>query len=152
MFSRGVRAAAIVAAASGGIIFGAAAISSHAAGTANGDPTCATSTPCITYSNTSTGAGVLSTSAKGNGLGGKTAQPSTSAASGRAGVVGTDASTSGFSDFGVEGLSTRGTGVEGKSTQGAGVDGSSTHSAGVVGFSSDADGVAGETASSTATS
>lgn len=170
MFSRGVRAAAIAAAASGGIIFGAAAVSSHAAGSANGDPSCATSTPCITYSNTASGAGVLSTSATGNGLGGKTMQPSTSTTSGRAGIVGTDASASGFEDFGVEGISTRGTGVEGKSTQGIGVhgistnstavegvttigigvDGSSTNGDGVAGFSTKSDGVVGQTTSTSA--
>ncbi|HLJ83224.1 MAG TPA: hypothetical protein VKT51_03475 [Candidatus Eremiobacteraceae bacterium] len=83
--------------------------------------TCASSTPCLVETNTSTGAGIRGVSSSGNGADGQTKFKSTSAKNGVSGVLGQDQSTSGVFDFGVMGTSTNGTGVEGTSTNGNGV-------------------------------
>jgi hypothetical protein len=82
---------------------------------------CASSTPCLVETNTSSGAGIRGVSSGGNGVDGQTKFKSTSAKNGVSGVFGQDQSTSGLFDFGVQGTSTNGTGVEGTSTNGNGV-------------------------------
>ena len=89
--------------------------------------TCASSTPCLVETNTSTGAGIRGVSASGNGADGQTKFKSTSSKNGVSGVLGQDLSTSGAFDFGVMGTSTNGTGVEGISTNGNGMRAFSTN-------------------------
>ena len=125
--------------------------------------TCNSSSPCVTDTNTGTGAGLEGTAAKGNGLLGKstsgagtegtsskangvlgiTTFNSTSSSNGQAGVYGNDKSTSGSFDVGVHGNSVAGTGVFGTSIEGNGVNGASTNAIGVVGSSNQAAGVQG---------
>src|ERR1700737_5230084 len=102
------------------------------------DPTCSSSLPCIEYDNNSTGPGIRGISVAGNGLAGSTKNHSTSAANGRAGLIGNDIGSGSFNS-GVLGLSVGGTGVSGQSTSGVGVQGSG----GSVGVSGTATGTTG---------
>jgi len=106
---------------------------------------CSSAHPCQTYANSSSGSGVASTSAKGNGLLATTAFASTNQNNGQAGVLGEDLSTSGVYDSGVRGMSTNGAGVIGVSAA-SNTQNSSYTIAGVSGFSNGASygiGVAG---------
>jgi hypothetical protein len=98
------------------------------------DPTCTSSLPCIEYDNNGTGPGIRGISVSGNGLAGATKNASTSAANGRAGLIGNDVGTGTFNS-GVHGLSVNGTGVSGASTNGVGVQGTSSANNGVYGVS-----------------
>jgi hypothetical protein len=116
------------------LVANAAGTRSTGAGAAS-DPVCTSSSPCIQYSNSGTGAGVQGASASGNGLIGTTmfkSTPTTSAA----GVFGEDLSTSGLFDSGVLGTSTRGVGVIGNSRTSYGVFGFSRAGSGVRGVTS----------------
>jgi hypothetical protein len=95
------------------------------------DPTCTSVAPCIEYDNTGTGPGIRGVSLAGNGVGASTKFNSTSPSNGRAGVFGTDVSTSGTFNSGVFGLSNLGNGVRGKSSSGAGVFGFASTGSGV---------------------
>ena len=109
------------------------------------DPTCTiSSSPCIQYTNNSSGAGIEGLSLLGNGLFGVTKFNSTSASNGKSGVFGNDLSSSGLFDSGVSGLSVRGAGVLGKSSSGLGVSGTSTSNAGLMGLSTSNNGVFGD--------
>jgi hypothetical protein len=98
------------------------------------DPTCTSSLPCIEYDNNGAGPGIRGISVSGNGLAGSTKNHSTSAANGRAGLIGNDIGTGPFNS-GVHGLSVGGTGVLGASTNGVGVQGTSSNNNGVFGDS-----------------
>jgi hypothetical protein len=108
------------------------------------DPTCVSSLPCIEYDNNGTGPGIRGISVSGNGLAGATKNAGTSAANGRAGLIGNDVGTGTFNS-GVHGLSVGGTGVSGASTNGTGVNGQSTNGPGLSGTSTNNDGVDGVT-------
>jgi hypothetical protein len=97
---------------------------------------CTSTTPCLQWTNTNTGAGMQGISKKGNGSVGQTAWKSTSASNAKSGVLGQDISTTGTFDMGVLGTSTKGTGVRGTSTSGTGIQGTSTSGNGVVALSS----------------
>lgn len=84
---------------------------------------CSSASPCATDSNALTGPGLSSTSTGGTGLTASTAFASTSASKFAAGLLGSDASTKGTFDAGVEGKSTRGIGVLGASGKSTGVEG-----------------------------
>src|SRR5579864_5529305 len=84
---------------------------------------CSSASPCATDTNALTGPGLSSTSTGGTGLTASTAFASTSATKFAAGLLGTDASTKGRFDAGVEGKSTRGIGVFGTSPKGIGIQG-----------------------------
>jgi hypothetical protein len=96
------------------------------------DPTCASSSPCIQYQNTSSGPAIRGIGGTGNGLSGEAPFNSTSASNGRAGVIGADTSSSGTFNSGVKGTSTNGTGVSGTSTNGVGISATSTNSNALV--------------------
>jgi hypothetical protein len=83
--------------------------------------TCSSTSPCLTETNSKSGAGVKGISNGGNGSVGQTKFNSTSPSNGAAGVFGQDVSTSGAFDSGVLGTSTNGIGVQGKSVNGYGV-------------------------------
>jgi len=104
---------------------------------------CSGSSPCQEGKNSGTGAGLEGISGKGKGVIGQTNFNSTSSANGQAGVSGIDNSTTGNSDAGVLGTSTRGPGVKGVTTNGSGVLGSSTNVFGVYGSSTNGIGVLG---------
>lgn len=109
------------------------------------DPSCTSSLPCIEYDNNGDGPGIRGISVRGNGLAGATKVNSTSAATGREGLIGNDISTSGIFNAGVRGISVRGTGVAGQSSINTGVAGHSTSGNGVSGQSSSGPGVFGTT-------
>jgi hypothetical protein len=92
---------------------------------------CTSTSPCQTFANSSSGAGVKGTSSAGTGVVGQTTSNSNSRSP--AGVLGQDLAASARTNFGVSGVSTNGTGVSGKSTSGEGVLGSSASSIGVEG-------------------
>ena len=104
------------------------------------DPTCTSPSPCIQYTNNSSGAGIEGLSLLGNAVFGVTQFKSTSTSNGKAGIFGNDLSTAGAFDSGVSGLSVRGTGVSGQSTSGAGLMGISKGNNGVFGDSKAAGG------------
>lgn len=85
------------------------------------DPTCTSSSPCIEYDNNSTGPAIRGISLTGNGIAGLTKNNSTAVSNGRAGLIGSDISTSGTFNVGVNGQSVRGTGVIGTSSSGSGI-------------------------------
>jgi hypothetical protein len=91
------------------------------------DTSCSSTSPCLVESNTSSGAGVKSSSTSGNGSIGTTKFKSTSQSNGKAGVLGQDLSTTGSFDSGVFGSSTNGTGVQGTSVNGFGLEATSTN-------------------------
>ncbi len=88
---------------------------------------------CTGGKNTSSGSGVVGTSAKGNGIVAQTKYPSKSASNYKSGLLGQDLSTSGKFNAGVTGSSTRGTGVLGTSSSYIGVNGISQSNIGVWG-------------------
>lgn len=106
------------------------------------DPSCTSSSPCIEYDNNGAGPGIRGISVAGNGLSGSTKNKSTSAASGRAGLMGNDVGTGRYNS-GVHGLSVDGTGVSGATTNGTGVSGDSPNNTGVSGSSANYLGVYG---------
>jgi hypothetical protein len=113
---------------------------------------CASSSPCLAWQNTSTGDGVKGISNNGSGLEGLTKFKSAGKTSGKAGVLGQDTSTSGSLNSGVSGVSVNGAGVSGTSTNLNGVEGFSAAAAsGVYGQNSFAGGygVAGRNTSAT---
>src|SRR5580704_10734704 len=125
-----------------GTVVGASSIDRVlAAGGAGPNTACSSSSPCVSYANSGSGAGVASSSAKGSGLTGTTTLKGTSS-SNAPGVLGTDASTSGGFDSGVKGVTKAGTGVLGTAKGGTGVKGTSSGGDGVKGTSS-ASGFAG---------
>jgi hypothetical protein len=83
--------------------------------------TCASTSACLTESNSKSGAGIQASSSKGDGSIGQTTFKSTTSGAGKAGVRGQDLSTSGKFNWGVLGTSSKGAGVEGTSAQGNGV-------------------------------
>jgi hypothetical protein len=87
---------------------------------------------------------------RGKGVDGQTKFNSTTATNGQAGVLGEDLSTSGVSNWGVRGTSSRGRGVQGTSISNVGVWGNSTSANGVRGASTSANGVFGQTFGSSA--
>lgn len=114
---------------------------------------CAKSTPCLEWENTSSGDALKGVSTSGNALHGQTKFKSAGKTAGRAGVLGEDLSTSGNLDAGVSGVSKNGAGVEGTSTNWNGVEGITTGpgTSGVYGQNAAANGfgVAGRDVAST---
>lgn len=113
---------------------------------------CALTSPCLEWDNTSSGDAVRGVSTKGAGLDGQTKFKSAGKTSGKAGVLGEDLSTSGNLDSGVSGVSTNGAGVTGTSAAYNGVQGFAAGGAsGVYGQNSSAPGfgVAGRNTSAT---
>lgn len=112
--------------------------------------TCNSTSPCFTRINGGAGAGMLGTSAGGNGLVGQTTFFNTR--SGSAGVSGMDLATpnpSGtpFNNAGVSGQSGTGMGVFGQATSGIGVRGTATTGTALVGNATGGDGLFGTTQS-----
>ena len=103
---------------------------------------CASSTPCLEWDNSSTGDAVKGVSTKGNALHGQTKFKSAGKTTGKAGVFGEDLSTSGNLDTGVSGVSTNGSGVVGTSAAWNGIEGLTAGSgtSGVYGQNSSASG------------
>ena len=87
---------------------------------------CAKSTPCLEWDNTSSGDAVKGVSTSGNALHGQTKFKSAGKTAGKAGVLGEDLSASGNLDAGVSGISKNGAGVEGTSTNWNGIQGMTT--------------------------
>ena len=85
--------------------------------------TCALSSPCLEWENTSSGDAIEGVSVHGNAVHGQTKFKSAGKSNGKAGVFGEDLSTTGSLDAGVGGASTNGTGVVGTSTFNNGVEG-----------------------------
>ena len=106
--------------------------------------TCALTSPCISGTNTSSGAGVFGISTNGRGVSGATKHISTSTANAMYGVYGQDLSSSGRFNGGVYGNSPRGNGVYGNSVSGDGVYGNTVSAYGVVGISEQYAGVYGQ--------
>ena len=102
---------------------GSAPPAANAAGAPVPNTSCSSSSPCVTDTNSGSGPGLASSSAGGTGLIGSTALQSTSATNFAVGVLGTDASSKGAFDVGVEGKSTRGVGLLGTSSRSTGVEG-----------------------------
>jgi len=94
---------------------------------------CAQTTPCLEWDNTSSGVAVKGVSTKGNALDGQTKFKSAGKSAGKAGVLGEDLSTSGTLNAGVLGTSTNGAGVMGIASTLNAVEGLSTSSTGVYG-------------------
>ncbi len=114
--------------------------------------TCGSTAPCLAWDNTSSGDGVKGISTNGSGLEGLTKFKSAGKSAGKAGVLGTDTSTSGSLNSGVSGISVNGAGVTGTSTNLNGVQGfTASGASGVYGQDSVAGGfgVAGRNTSST---
>src|SRR5579862_7064506 len=107
------------------------------------DTTCNSSSPCTTTTNNGSGAASANTSVGGTALTGSTKFASTSASKFAVGVLGSDLSTKGKYDIGVEGVSVSGIGAKGTSKSGNGVSGVSTSAAGVNGASTSGNGVNG---------
>jgi hypothetical protein len=114
---------------------------------------CAKSTPCLEWENTSSGEAVKGVSTSGNAVHGQTKFKSAGKNSGKAGVLGEDLSTSGNLDAGVSGVSKNGAGVIGTSTNWNGMEGLTTGAgtSGVYGQNAAANGygVAGRNVGST---
>jgi hypothetical protein len=87
---------------------------------------CAKSTPCLEWQNTSSGEAVKGVSTNGNAVRGQTKFKSAGKNSGMAGILGEDLSTSGNLDAGVSGVSKNGAGVIGTSTNWNGMEGLTT--------------------------
>lgn len=99
----------------------------------------------LTATNTGSGPAVRAVGQNGQGVVGITSHNSTAASNGTAGVIGTDNSSSGAFNNGVNGFSSRGIGVAGGSNTGIGVRGISTNNVGVRGISTNGLGVYGLT-------
>jgi len=88
----------------------------RAAGGAGDNVACISTSPCLVESNSSTGAGIKSSSASGNGLIATTKARGSSSTNGRTALLGQDLQTTsgdGIFNFGVMGTSTHGTAVFG---------------------------------------
>jgi hypothetical protein len=107
------------------------------------DTTCTSSSPCTTTTNNGSGAASANTSVGGTGLTGTTKFNSTSKTKFAVGVLGSDTSTKGKFNFGVEGTSVSGTGAQGTTKSGIGVSGIATTGFGVSGVSTSGVGVSG---------
>lgn len=127
--------------ASGGILAAGIAIGPAFA---NGEPimigpfaivNCSSASPCQTYKNASTGAGLQSQSAQGTAL------------TGIAATSGSGVSGSSVKGYGVIGASKSGAGVRGQSTSGPGMFGSSNTNSGVSGVSTSSNGILGTSTS-----
>lgn len=104
--------------------------------------TCTLTSPCISGTNTSSGAGVGGISTNGRGVSGTTKHNSTAPSNAMYGLYGQDLSTSGFYNGGVFGTSVRGKGVYGVSSSNYGVYGTTVSgTSGVAGTSSSSNGV-----------
>src|ERR1700716_1203474 len=101
------------------LAFGGGAALTHGARAAGGlgpDTSCNSSSPCLTESNTGSGAGMQGAGARGAGVVGTTTAKGTTGANGRGGVLGQDLqSTTGYTNAGVIGTTTNGTGIRGTS-------------------------------------
>jgi hypothetical protein len=93
------------------------------------DPTCASTSPCIEYQNSSSGPGIEGVSKSGNGVYGVS---TTAAAVRGSSTSGYGVNGSSSSSAGVHGVSSSGTGVIGTSTNGVGVSAVSTNSNALV--------------------
>jgi hypothetical protein len=109
--------------------------------------TCTLTSPCISGTNTSSGAGVGGISTNGRGVSGTTNHNSTASTNAMFGIYGKDNSTSGVWDGGVFGTSVRGYGVYGQSSSNIAVNGQSSSSIAVRGVSSSYIGVSGASTS-----
>jgi hypothetical protein len=107
------------------------------------DTTCNSSSPCTTTTNNGSGPASANTSVGGTALTGTTKFNSTSKAKSAVGVLGSDLSTKGKFDIGVEGTSVSGTGTQGTTKSGTGVSGVATTGTGVSGVSTSGAGVSG---------
>jgi hypothetical protein len=107
------------------------------------DPSCSSPSPCIQYQNTGSGPAIRGISTTGNGVSGEATVNSTSPSKGRAGVIGSDNSTSSDNSFntGVKGTSTFGTGVAGTSVDFTGVSAVSTSGDGLIASSTNGEGI-----------
>lgn len=112
---------------------------------------CAKSSACLEWENTSSGNAIKGVSSHGDAIHGQTKFNSSGKTAGKSGVLGEDLSTSGTLNAGVRGVSTNGPGVLGTSSTYNAVEGLSTSSTGVYGetASSSGLGVAGRNTSST---
>ncbi|HLJ84749.1 MAG TPA: hypothetical protein VKT51_11290 [Candidatus Eremiobacteraceae bacterium] len=97
---------------------------------------CNSSSPCTSTTNNGSGPASANTSVGGTALTGTTKFNGTSKTKFAAGVLGTDSSTKGKFDIGVEGTSVSGDGVQGTSKSGIGVNGVANSGFGVSGTSS----------------
>jgi hypothetical protein len=113
------------------------------------DTTCISSSPCTTTTNNGNGPASANTSLGGTALTGATKFNSTSKAKFAVGVLGSDLSTKGKFNFGVEGTSVSGTGALGSTKSGTGVSGLATTGTGMSGFSTSGAGVAGSSSTGT---
>jgi hypothetical protein len=107
------------------------------------DTTCTSSSPCTTTTNNGSGAASANTSLGGTALTGTTKFNSTSKTKFAVGILGTDSSTKGKYDAGVEGTSVSGNGVLGNTKSGAGLSGVATTGTGVMGVATTGTGVSG---------
>src|ERR1022692_2026275 len=107
------------------------------------DTTCTSSSPCTTTTNNGNGPASANTSLGGTALTGTTKFNSTSKAKSAVGVLGSDLSTKGKYDIGVEGTSVSGTGAQGTTKSGTGVSGLATTGTGVSGVSTSGVGMSG---------
>jgi hypothetical protein len=110
---------------------------------ASPDTTCTSSSPCTTTTNNGSGPASANTSVGGTALTGTTKFNGTSKTKFAVGVLGTDSSTKGKFDDGVEGTSVSGTGVLGNTKSGTGVSGVATTGTGVSGATTTGFGVTG---------
>jgi hypothetical protein len=112
---------------------------------------CAKSSACLEWDNSSSGNAIKGVSSHGDAIHGQTKFNSAGKSAGKSGVLGEDLSTSGTLNAGVRGVSTNGPGVVGTSSTYNAVEGFSTNSTGVYGeaASSSGFGVAGRNTSST---
>jgi len=114
-----ISATAIVAAMAGAVGLAAGSSLIHAARAqeiAGPAASCGLTTACLTESNTLSGPGIKSTSARGNGLGATTDALGSTSSNGASALFGQDLQTktgNGIFNFGVNGTSTNGTGVQG---------------------------------------
>ncbi|HLJ84748.1 MAG TPA: hypothetical protein VKT51_11285 [Candidatus Eremiobacteraceae bacterium] len=113
------------------------------------DTTCTSSSPCTTTTNNGSGPASANTSVGGTGLTGATKFVGTSKTKFAVGVLGSDLSTKGKYDAGVEGTSVSGTGALGSTKSGTGVSGVATTGTGVSGVSTSGTGLVGTSTSGT---
>ena len=119
--------------ASVAVMFPAAAVNTAQGVSPMTTTTCTSNLACSSFVNHGKGPGALSSSKKGNGLEGDTTFNSTTTATGVAGVIGQDLSSTSTFNFGLLGVSTNGIGIKGFSNAGAGVLGDSNLATGVFG-------------------
>lgn len=104
-----------------------AASAAESAASAQPQITCATTSACLSETNTSSGPGLKSLSDLGTGIIATTKFKSTSSTNAKAGIIGQDLSATGAFDSGVLGTSTNGTGVQGISLNSYGMKAESTN-------------------------